>query len=181
MRIRMTRAMVGLIALLLIGGPVSASDFTGYEEDEQTLDCPAAGESVPNNQEPPGDGECDEETEATYQGMVWDNDVRCNDDELADAQGVKAYGTNSGTSSGGLGICNDGGTAPVQGRATAEGSMSSGVTVTIDGDKDNTPEQAQGWARVNAGAGGPSVTCGDANGKKDASHRDANDGQDDCG
>ena len=182
MRRHMFKAVLLLMALALVGGPVAADDITGHEEDTRTLDCPGP-EGVPNNQEPPGPGECDEPEETTYEGKYWDNDVQCNSGGTATPVGDLYFDGDEGDLWGVVGLCNDGdGALPVQGRVHARGSEEDGgFTVTADGDKDNDPEQAQGWAQVYAGTDGPSLTCGDANGKQDSSHQGPEDGQDDCG
>ena len=173
------RALACLVAVLVIAGPVSAHDFTGSEEEERTLQCPKSGQSVPSNQEPPGPGEC-EGTATTYQGKVWTNNVKCGSGGTDVGGLAKLYTTQSGTTSGGVGVCNDGGSVPVQGRVAAQGGPSGGA-IYADGDKDNANEQAQGFARMDVDGGGPKVRCGDAEGRKDASHPGATDGQEDCG
>lgn len=179
MRVRWVRVVSCVLALLVLGGPVSAHDFTGSEEEERTLQCPKDGQSVPKNQEPPGAGECGG-TATTYQGKVWTNDARCASGGT-DAQAAKVYTTNSGTSSGGVGVCNDRSTLPIQGRAAVQGSQSDGVSAYIDGDKDNSNATAQGFARLDANSSGAKMRCGDDNGRKDATHPGPDDGQDDCG
>lgn len=172
------RALACLVAAMVIAGPVSAHDFTGSEEEERTLQCPRNGQSVPNNQEPPGPGEC-EGTATTYRGKVWTNNVKCGSGGTNAGGLAKVYTTSSGTN-GGVGVCNDGGSVPIQGRLAAQGG-SGGGTVYADGDKDNANEQAQGFARMDIDGSGPKVRCGDSGGRKDASHPGASDGQDDCG
>ena len=153
---RRTRiAFACVLAVVMLGGPVSAHDFTGSEERKNS------------------------KGQTTYT-----NDVRCASGSRADAGGVKAYGVQSG-SGGGIGICNDGSgpvgsRVPVQGRAAAKGSTSGG-TVYIDGDKNNSPEQMKGWARVDASSSGVKVRCGDEKGRRDATHPTSADGQEDCG
>ena len=183
---RWLKALVWVSAIAMFAVPVAADDFTGSEKEMRTLNCPNGG-SVPKNQEPPGPGECDQVEEKTYQGYVWTNNVKCKGGSTADAQGVKIYHNQSGTTSGGLGVCNDGtgtlGSAvPVQGRAVAQGSQDGG-NVYIDGDKDNSNATAQGWARADGKFNGtqPTVRCGDDNGRKDATEPTADDKQDDCG
>jgi hypothetical protein len=181
MRGRWMRVFAVIVGLLIVGAPVAADDFTGSEQEEQTLDCPAAGEEVPPNQEPPGEGECGE-GDTTYQGTVWTNDVQCADGGT-DAQVVNIYATGDPAAmDGGAGICNDGDTVPVQGRVVVSGSQEQGgVTAYADGDKDNSPEQAQGFARLDAGTSGAAVRCGEDGGKMDASDPGPGDTQDNCG
>ena len=174
------RALACLVAVLVIGGPVAADDFTGSEEEERTLQCPKDGQSVPSNHEEPGAGEC-QGTATTYRGKVWTNNVKCNSGGTDVGGLAKLYTTQSGTTSGGVGVCNDGGSVPIQGRAAAQGSPDGGA-VYIDGDKDNSNETAQGFLRMDAKPGAaPTFRCGDSNGRKDATHPQATDGQDDCG
>ena len=187
MRRRVVKPLACLLVVFILGAPVAADDFTGSETQEQTLNCPAPGQSVPANQEPPGPGECTDPLVTTYQGKVWTNDVKCNSGETANVQGVRIYHSQSGTTSGGLGTCNDGtgavGSQVIQGRIVAEGSTEGG-RVYADGDKDNTQhEAAQGWLRAEGtfGPSAPTVRCGDAAGKRDATQPEAGDGQDDCG
>jgi hypothetical protein len=177
-RRRLRRALACLAAVLIIAGPVSAQDFTGSEEEERTLQCPKSGQSVPENQEKPGAGEC-QGTDTTYRGKVWTNDVTCASGGT-DVGGAATLYTTGGGTSGGVGICNDGGAVPVQGRVVAQGSPDGG-SVYADGDKDNANEQAQGFARLDVDGAGPKVRCGDTGGRKDASAPTGVDGQDDCG
>lgn len=83
--------------------------------------------------------------ETTYQGKVWTNDVRCAAGGR-DAQAANIYTTgDAGTLEGGIGVCNDGDTGPVRGRAAAYGSQEQeGIHVYADGDKDNSQETAEG-------------------------------------
>ena len=152
---RIRIAVACALALMMLGGPVSAHDFTGSEERKNRRG------------------------QTTYT-----NDVRCAKGSRADAGGVKVYGVQSGTS-GGVGVCNDGtgplgSVVPVQGRAVIQGSTNGG-SAYIDGDKDNSPEQAKGWLRADMSSAGPKVRCGDDKGRRDATHPTAADGQDDCG
>lgn len=183
MRDRWLRAALLVLTLCAISAPAAAHDGTGHEEDEQTLECPAPGEPVPANQEPPSASECDEPGETTYQGYVWDNDVSCHSGGT-DVAGAKVYVWNDlAMHSAGAGACNEGAApVPVQGRAVTEvGYWSGWGTLYVDGDKDNTPEQAQGFARVDAGRNGAGVRCGDEGGKLDASDPGEGDSQGDCG
>lgn len=173
-RRRLLRVLSCLLAVMIVAGPVSAADFTGSEEEERTLQCPKSGQRVPSNHEEPGPGEC-QGTDTTYRGKVWTNNVKCGSGGQNAGGLAKVYVT-----TGGAGVCNDGGTVPIQGRAAAKGSTSGG-TVYIDGDKDNSNETAQGWARMDVDGSGPKVRCGDDKGRKDATAPTAADGQDDCG
>jgi hypothetical protein len=182
MRRRWVAAIGFVLAVALIGAPASAGDFTGSEEQEQTLRCPAKGKSVPSNQEPPGPGECTKKKHKTYRGKVWDNDVQCAKGGQ-DLQVINLYETGGAEEAGGgIGVCNDQSTVPVQGRVVFQGSMEQGgFSVYADGDKDNTPAQLQGWARLDVSTDGGGVTCGDEAGKRDATDPTSSDGSDDCG
>jgi len=174
------KALLRVAVLATIAGPVAADDFTGSEKEMRTLNCPRGGQ-VPADHEPPGPGEC-EGTATTYQGYVYTNNVKCKSGGAASQQGVNVYHNQSGTTSGGVGVCNDGSTAPVQGRAVAQGSEKGG-NVYVDGDKDNSNATAQGWARVDGTFDGkpPSYRCGNDNGRKDASEPTSADTSGDCG
>ena len=158
MKRRLRIALSCVLAICVLGGPVSAHDFTGSEERKNSR-----GQTV------------------------YTNDVRCAKGAKADAQGVRVYQTSSGTTSGGIGICTDGTGAlgsrvPIQGRAVAQGSQNGG-TVYVDGDKHNQPAPMQGWARIDGkfGPSAPTVRCGDDKGRKDATHPQSIDGREDCG
>jgi len=95
-----------------------------------------------------------------------DNQVSCGTADADDVDTgtgiqVKTAGDQSAPQDGGaLVVCNDGTTAPVQGRVIAAGGTEGGY-VAADGDADNSSEQAQGWARADIGSS-PAVGCGDA-------------------
>jgi hypothetical protein len=171
-RRRLRTAALWIVALALVAGPAAASgDFTGTEAHEQELACPAPGQGTPSNQDPPGPGDCPGEQEnETYRGRVWTNEVKCNSGSLAGAEGVNVYATGDpGAMFGGAGVCNDGNTAPVQGRIVVTGSMEQGgFAAYADGTKHNTPEQLQGWARVDASTSRQGFGCGSDDGKRDA-------------
>ena len=158
MKRRMKMALSLSVATMVLAGPVAAHDFTGSEERKNSK-----GQTV------------------------YTNDVRCAKGSTADAQGVRVYHQQSGTTAGGIGVCNDGTGAlgskvPIQGRAVAKGSTSGG-SIYVDGDKHNQPEQAKGWLRVDGkfGPSAPTVRCGDEKGRRDATHPTSIDKQDDCG
>lgn len=158
MHYRIARAFALLMAVMVIAGPVSAHDFTGSEERKT-----AKGKTI------------------------YTNNVRCARGQQADLGGVKVYRNQAGSTSGGIGVCNDGRGAlgsrvPIQGRAVARGSQN-GASVYADGDRNNSNEQAQGWARIDGSFTKRSVTvrCGDVRGRKDATHPTSADRQDDCG
>jgi hypothetical protein len=105
---------------------------------------------------------------------VYDNDVTC-------GQNNDVGGFDVSVSGSGVEICNDGGAAGApQGRVMASGDPAnqSGY-VGADGDKDNSPEQAQGWIGLTSEAGTP-IACGDADGTRDLSHSTSADDINDC-
>jgi hypothetical protein len=159
-----------VLALALVAGPAAAGDFTGTEKEEKELACPGEGQSVPDNQTPPEPGDCPgEEDDETYVGYVWNNEVSCGDDEVAGAEGVNAYAVGDPDDMfGGVGVCNDGDTAPVQGRIVLQGSFEDGgFSAYADGTEQNEGP-LQGWARADATTDQQGVGCGSDDGKRDA-------------
>jgi hypothetical protein len=109
----------------------------------------------------------------TTGATVYDNDVTCGDNNS-----VGGFDVFVGPS--GIEVCNDGGAAGPQGRVMASGDPASqSGFVGADGDKDNSPEQAQGWLGVSSESGTP-VACGDADGNHDLSHGTSDDDINDC-
>src|SRR5688572_14737630 len=110
MRRRPYAALLFLLSVLVVAGPVAAHDFTGSEERK------------------------------TRRGTVYTNNVSCARGSKANVQGVQIYHSQRSTTSGGLGVCNDGrgalGSRVIQGRAVAQGSTSGG-SIYADGDKNN--------------------------------------------
>lgn len=183
---RFRAAVACLFALLLIGGPLAAEDFTGSEMQERELDCIYEGEEVPENQTPPDydGGDCPgTEANETYTGYVWTNELTCNDGEEADLEAAKLYTSGDpGDAEGGVGICNDGDTAPIQGRVVLYGSADDGSGHAYADGTDANPEgSAQGWARLDAGTGGPEIRCGSGDGRQSAASPTDSDTQDNCG
>lgn len=178
----MSRRWLGLLgvvlALALVGGPVAAKDFTGGEEQRKTFPCPKKGEKVPDNQSPPGKKDCRTKKQKTYKGTFYSNDVKCGSDGV-NAQAAKVY-TTGGPTGGGVGVCNDQSTVPIQGRFVFQGS-SSGFTVYADGDKDNQNAQSQSWARLDLTPSGAEMRCGAEDGRRDATNPGKNDTRDNCG
>lgn len=184
------RALVatGVVALLGIAGPVLAHDRTGgYEEDTKTVACPAPGQQAPPNQTAPGPNDC-KNGATTYQATVWDNDVTCETTD-SNAQStpvghLSLDGDPSPTGWGQAGLCADGDEqVPVtQGRVYANLDPS-GLSVTADGDKDNSQSAAKGWATatVNFAPAPPTIRCGDDGGRLDSSHAEDKDDQAKCG
>ena len=155
MRRRLYAALTLVLSVLVVAGPVTAHDFTGSEEKK------------------------------VGRRTVYTNNVSCARGSTADAQGVKVYRRQTGTTSGGIGVCNDGRGAlgsrvPIQGRAVAQGSQNGG-SIYADGDRNNSSKQAQGWARVDGSTRGVNVRCGDDRGRKDATHPTSADTRGDCG
>jgi hypothetical protein len=159
-----------VLALALVAGPAAAGDFTGTEREERELACPGEGETVPANQEPPGEDDCPgEEEDETYTGSVWTNSPTCAEGGYG-AEGVNVYATGDpGDLWAGAGVCNDGDTAPVKGRVAATGSMEDGgFSAYADGADGNPVEPLEGWARVDATASQQGAGCGADDGKRDA-------------
>lgn len=179
MRQRLLAVFVLVLAVCMVAAPVVAEDMTGSEEQRKTVPCPKKGEKVPENQSPPKGKDC-KGKKRKYKATVWTNNVKCNATP-ADAGVAKVYAGGDPTSGGGVGICNDAGPVPIQGRAFAGGSTSDGLSIYADGDRDNANEQLQGYARVHLDSSGPSVTCGDPEGKRDATSPSPGDDQDECG
>lgn len=155
MQHRLYAAIALVLSVLVVAGPGAAHDFTGSEEKK------------------------------TRRRTVYTNNVQCARGSQADAQGVKVYRKQTSPTSGGIGVCNDGKGAvgsrvPIQGRAVAQGSQNGG-SIYADGDKNNSSQQSQGWARVDGSAKGVNVRCGDDNGRKDATHPTSKDTRADCG
>lgn len=186
-----------LAAFLLAAAP--AADQAGSSETEtvqrscgadyDTRYDPPSGEGLAECEDAEGNVDASREYTATH----WTNDVSCGtEDELPagahDATGVSISGDFAQDGTGGAGYlqtCSDG-DLPIQGRFTLEGGGGAGGadgTFTADGDRDNTPEQLQGWAQVDTG--GPSVECGksyEEGGRADAHNQaDGDGGQEHCG
>jgi hypothetical protein len=179
----MSRRWLGMLGvvltLALVGGPVAAKDFTGSEEQRKTFPCPKKGESVPENQSPPKKKDCRTKKQKTYKGTYYSNDVKCEHHSGNDIGVARLY-----TSSGevyGIGVCNDQSTFPVQGRVVLQGNMDDGLTAYADGDKDNSPDQAQGYARFDLSSDGGQFGCGSEDGRMDASAPGKDHDQSNCG
>ena len=165
---RMLVVLLGVLAMMGLAGPALADGPSGSHEEDPVTTC-----TDPNDP-----------STCTTQDQ-WDNDVTCGDGEaVATPVGTAVvYGLPSGapSSAGALEVCSDDGSV-VQGRVIASGDATtqSGY-IAVDGDKDNQPTQAQGFARVGGSAAGLTVQCGDDAGAKDSTHPGATDGQEDCG
>lgn len=186
-----------LATFLLAAGP--AADQAGSSETE-TVQRSCGAEHDDRYDPPSGAGlaECNDaegnfDASREYSATHWTNDVSCGtEDELPSgvhsATGVSISGNAGQSGSGGAGYlqtCSDG-DLPIQGRFTLEGEIGTGGgdgTFTADGDKDNTPEQLQGWAQVDLGD--QTVECGksyEEGGRADAHNQAEGDGsQDNCG
>jgi hypothetical protein len=186
--VRVVAAVV--FALLTYAAPAAAEDFTGAEEQEMTLDCRYDGTAYPETQEAPGEGECvDRATQGTYQGLVWDNEVKCSERgfDVSPAGRLHINTTDDGLR---VGMCNDSAEGPIQGRAVAQTSLRGGPLVAdsashayIDGDGSNGQyhDALEGYARIDAASGGAALTCGDAAGRQDATVPSRGDGVGTCG
>jgi hypothetical protein len=182
---RRTWRLTGICVLVLamIIAPVAADDFTGSETEERELDCPGEGESVPANQSEPGPDDCPGESDdETYMGTVWTNQVTCNDGGVPVGPAANLYAVGDPDAMhGGVGVCNDGDTVPVKGRIVLQGSMDEGISAYADGSDGNSPDQLEGWARVDVDGSGPTVRCGADDGKRDATAPGPEDTSDNCG
>jgi hypothetical protein len=164
------RSIIGFVAagVLAFGaGPALADGLSGSSEHHE--DCttdPATGE----------------ETCTT----VYDNEVTCGTEGEggnvpAPTGDLDISGNGDPTAPAGeLEVCSDGEGAVLQGRIIAGGSADGGYVI-VDGDNSNTPEQAKGFARVDIGAGPPTVTCGADGGHKDGTEPEPTDSQAACG
>ena len=167
----MRRTLVVLGAALVmwgVAGPALAHGPSGSHEEDPVTTCTDPSDP----------------TTCTTQDQ-WDNDVTCGEGQAAATPlgTVVVYGIPDGapSSAGALEVCSDD-SAVVQGRIIAAGDATtqSGY-IAVDGDKDNQPAQAQGFARVEGDATGLTARCGDDAGAKDATHPGTSDGQEDCG
>lgn len=89
-------------------------------------------------------------------GAPGDTDVDAGNGVMVKTEGDQAAPQDGGA----VVVCNDGTDVPVQGRVMGAGGTEGGY-VAADGDADNSPEQAQGWARVDVSPTGPAAGCGD--------------------
>jgi hypothetical protein len=151
--------------LFVVGAPAFA------DTDDPSNNNTASG-SNEQHQECAADGTCT---------WVYDNDVKCGEgNDVPTPIGTATISANGDPSSGGeLEACTDDGSA-LQGRVIASGSTDGGF-VAADGDQDNSQEQAQGWARVDVGPSGPSVSCGSTSGNLDAVNPGPGDDSSQCG
>lgn len=201
MRSRSLLVLPALLGALLVAaapaGP--APDQAGSSEAETVPR--SCGAEADDRYDPPSgaglaeckDAEGNHDDSREYTATHWTNDVSCGtDDELPagvhDATGVSVSGNFAPDGTNGAGYlqtCSDG-DLPIQGRFTLEGGAGSdggAGTFTADGDRDNEPEQLQGWAQVDLGE--QSVVCGksyEEGGRADAANQTEGDGsQENCG
>lgn len=155
------------LSLVLVWAVAAHADGPGGSTEHRAGCVDGTGSEVPPNP----DGSCPEGSSAA---TIFDNDVTCG--ENTDVAGFDVF-----VGAGGVEVCNDGGNASApQGRVMAAGDPASqSGFVGADGDKDNSPEQAQGWLGLSSDAGTP-IACGDANGNLDLSHASAEDDVMDC-
>ncbi|MBW3619486.1 MAG: hypothetical protein KY461_04525 [Actinobacteria bacterium] len=186
-----------LASVLLAAAPAAPDQAGSSEAVEEQRSCGA--EADPHYDPPSGHGldECTtdgaHDPGKTYTATYYTNDVTCGtDDELAPgahgATGVSVSGDFAQDGTGGAGYlqtCSDG-ALPIQGRFTLDGVVGAGGadgTFTADGDRDNSPDQLQGWAQVDVGD--RTVTCGpsyDEGGRADAYNQAEGEGsQEHCG
>jgi hypothetical protein len=163
-RKKMLAVLAGILAVGLIAGPLAAEEWSSGQEYEWVdLDCLEDG-NYPPDQDPPGADDCnldwEDFPEQTYEGRKWNNQVTCNESDVGAAGVIVDAGGDPDALSGGAGVCNDGDTAPVQGRIVAGGSEDhGGVFVYADGTDGNEPP-ADGWVRADATTDGPNAGCG---------------------
>jgi hypothetical protein len=123
-----------------------------------------------------------EETTDDQGNTTYSNQVDCGDTNQLPAGPVVVNGEQNEAGTGGeIAVCQETADLPVQGRVIAAGDAQSGGYVAADGDADNQPEQATGWARVDVSGDGVTVRCGDPAGNLAADHPTEVDGQEDCG
>lgn len=181
---RRTVVLPVLAGALTFGVLPAAADQNGSTEQRtETRSCSAKPDphySAPKGKDCKGG-------KKTYQATHYSNDVKCGDKNAltpANPTGVRVYASGDPAAQrGSADACADGsGAAPnaVQGRASVGGSPATGPRLVVDGDKDNSPEQAQGYLMVE----GSSYRCGHAygdGGRADSDAPEDKDGSDDCG
>ncbi len=177
-------ALPVLVGTLLLGvGPALADHNGSSEQRTEKRSCSAKPD--PHYSAPKGN-DC-KGGKTTYQSTYYSNDVKCGDKNAltpANPSGIRVYASGDpATQSGSIDACSDGSgaaPAPLQGRASVGGSPASGPRVVVDGDKDNSPEQAQGYLMIE----GTSYRCGHAyadGGKADSDAPEDKDSSEDCG
>jgi hypothetical protein len=179
-----TIALPVLVGTVLLGGVPALADQNGSTE-QRTEKRSCTAEADPHYSEPTEE-DC-QDGSTTYDATYYSNDVKCGDDNAlvpTNPTGIRVYGSGDPTTqSGSLGACADGSGAapnPVQGRASVGGSPATGPRIVVDGDKDNSPEQAQGYLLIE----GTSYRCGHAysdGGKADSDTPEDKDSSEDCG
>ena len=161
-------ALPALLGIAVLGTVPALADGNGSTEQRTvTRSCGAAADphySAPKATDCKTNKKFDKKK--SYQSTYSSNDLKCGSKNSltgATPAGLQVYGGGDPTGpSGSIGVCSDG-SLPLQGRATLGGAPSSGVTLTVDGDKDNNnpvTDKGTGYAVVKAGPGGASVACG---------------------
>lgn len=174
-----------LAASIAFGVVPALADQNGSSEQRtETRSCSAKPD--PHYSAPKGN-DCKGKNKKTYQATFYSNDVKCGDKNAltpANPTGIRVYASGDpATQSGSVDACADGSGAapnPVQGRASVGGSPATGPRIVVDGDKDNAPEQAQGYLMIE----GTTYRCGHSyadGGKADSDTPEDKDGSDDCG
>ena len=158
--------IVGALSMALADGPGGSSEHHG----RCTTSNPDGSTTVSNLG--PGTDASDCPSGSTGE-TTYDNDVTCGENN--DVGGFDVFVGASGVE-----VCNDGGASAPQGRIMASGDPAnrSGY-VGADGDKDNSPSQAQGFLGLSSETGTP-VACSDADGNHDLSHGTSDDDITDC-
>jgi hypothetical protein len=161
-------------AALLLGGVPAMADGNGSTEVRTVERSCADGGN--NQYSAPSGTDCKDangnfDGSKKYQAQYYSNDVQCGSkNRLVSQQGINLYASgDQGAMTGQAGMCSDGqgAAAPlVQGRAGLGAGAASGVTATVDGDKDNAApnnnETARGWIQVQGKpAAAPTYRCGD--------------------
>lgn len=195
MRTKSLLLLPALLAAFLLAAAPAADRAGSSEAEEVDRACdapedahydPPSGKDLPECQT---DGAVD--PSKSYKAIHYTNDVKCGtDDQLAPTHGATGVAVSGDTAQDGTGgngylqTCSDG-DLPIQGRFTLEGEVGTGGgagTFTADGDRDNSPDQLQGWAKVDLGE--QTVTCGPsyAEGGRADGHTQADEGgQEHCG
>ena len=168
---------LALRVVLLGAGPVLADANGSTEQKQVPRSCGAPADT---QYSAPGPEDCKDaegnfDPSAEYTATYYSNDVECGSEDALTPDtptGVTVYGSGDPAAQNGrVATCSEGGSlpvaAPVQGRASFEGSPATGPRLVVDGDKDNPQPNgnatATGFVVVEAApaAAPPSVRCGD--------------------
>lgn len=166
------RIIISLVAALLLAvgaGVAFADGLSGSSEHHDECSEP------------------DEASSTTTCTTVYDNEVKCSEEPEGTVEtpagGLDVSGNGDPRSEGELEVCSDDEGAAMQGRVIAGGGQGAGGGyIIVDGDETNREQNdsATGWARVDVGPGGASVSCGDSTGNLDGTESDGRDTQEDC-